>query len=436
MKTRKTRRDFLKKSVLLSTAVLTSGSSIRVHAAESSLLKIGLVGCGGRGSGAVVDAMSVDPNIKLIAACDIFPERANASLEGLKVKFGDRIAVTPETLFIGFDAYKKVLATDIDVVILATPQHFRPVTLRDAIAAGKHVFAEKPVAIDGAGIRMVMAAAEEARKKKLNLVSGLVNRYHEPVMEIIKRIHEGAIGKVISARAHRMGGQLWCRPRVEGDTEMKYQMRNWVNFNWIASEYINDVTIHQIDLALWAMGDPQPVAAIGMGGRLARRGADTGDMYDAMSNTFEFEDGSFLQAYSRQVPGAWSDAAAYVYGAEGQAALKATWLPGSGITGAHPFEPKKETISANQLEHKVLLDAIRSGGNVYVNNGHYMANSTMTCIMGKLAAYTGKRITWEEALAYEEKKPDSYAWDAVPPTLPNDKGQYKIAIPNIGWDFM
>lgn len=430
---KQSRRSFLATSAVISAAAVAGVP--RVHAAESSLLKIGLVGCGGRGSGAVVDAMTVDPQTKLVAACDIFPERAKASLEGLKVKFGDRIAVTPETLFIGFDAYKKVLASDIDVVILATPQHFRPVTLRDAIAAGKHVFAEKPVAVDGAGIRMVLAATEEAKKKKLNLVSGLVNRYHTPNIEIINRIRDGAIGKITSARAHRMGGQLWKRPRVDGDSEMKYQMRNWVNFNWIASEYINDVTIHQIDLCLWAMGDPTPVAALGMGGRTARRGIDTGDMYDCMANTFEFADGRFVMSYSRQIPGSWSDCAAYIHGSDGIATIKGTWLKGSGISGAHPFDAGKAEIPGGQYEHKVLLDAIRSGGNVYVNNGKYMANSTMTCILGKLAAYTGQRVTWEEALAYEEKKPDSYAWDAVPPTLPNEKGLYKIAIPNAGWEY-
>ena len=428
---KQSRRSFLATGAVLSAAVMTGMP--RVHAAESSLLKIGLIGCGGRGSGAASDALTIDPQTKLVAACDIFAERANASMEGLKTKFGDRVAVTPETLFIGFDAYKKVLASDADVVILATPQHFRPITLRDAVAAGKHVFCEKPVAIDGAGIRMVMAAAEEARKKKLNLVSGLVNRYYTPVMEIIKRIQDGGIGKTISARAHRMGGGLWKRPRVEGDTEMKYQMRNWVNFNWIASEYINDVTIHQIDLCLWAMGDPTPVAAIGMGGRTARRGIDTGDMYDCLANTFEFEDGRFLMSYSRQQPGAWSDATSYIYGSEGIATMKGQ---GSGITGAHPFKAGKAEIVPFQNEHKVLLGAIRSGGKVYVNNGSYMANSTMTCIMGKLAAYTGKRVTWEEALAYEEKKPESYDWDAVPPTLPNEQGLYKIAVPNVGWEYL
>ena len=436
MKSKRTRRDFLATNTSLATTALISTVVPHVHAGESSLLKIGLIGCGGRGSGAVLDALTVDPQTKLIAACDIFPDRAKASLEGLKTKFGDRIAVTPETLFIGFDAYKKVLATDIDVVILATPQHFRPITLRDAVAAGKHVFAEKPVAIDGAGIKMILAAEETARQKKLNLVSGLVNRYNTANSEIIKRIHDGAIGDIICARSHRMGGPLWKRPRVEGDTEMMYQMRNWVNFNWIASEFINDVTIHQIDMALWAMGDIHPVAAIGTGGRLARRGIDTGDMYDSMSNTFEFEDGRFIQAYSRQVSGTWPDVAAYIYGSKGMATIKASWLKGSGLSGANPFTPEKAKYVGRQYEHKVLLDAIRSGGKTYVNNGSYMANSTMTCILGKLAAYTGKRVTWEEALAYEEAKPSSYAWDAVPPTIPNEQGLYKIAIPHEGWTYL
>ncbi len=435
MSVKTSRRQFLQTTALLSCAASVGG--VHVHAGESSVLKIGLIGCGGRGCGAVSDAMTIDPNTKLVAAADLFRERGEPAIEGLKQKFGSRVTVDKNSFFDGFEGYKNVLKSDIDVVILATPQLFRPYTLRDAIAANKHVFCEKPVAVDGVGLRMVMAACEEARKKKLNIVSGLVNRYYTSIQDIVKRIHDGAIGDVLCTRAQRMGSNgIWKRPRLEGDTEMQYQMRNWVNFNWIASEYINDVTIHQIDVALWCMGDVTPVAGIGMGGRLARRELDTGDMYDSMATTYEFEDGRFLQSYSRQIPGAWSDNTSYIYGSKGRAVIRddgrLLQLIGKGID----YKPIKWQIRAYQYEHKVLLDAIRSGGEVYVNNGNYMANSTGTCLLGKLAAYTGKRVTWDEMLAYEEGKPKSWTWDAVPPTLPNEKGMYKIAIPNEGWGYL
>ncbi|MDO5565183.1 MAG: Gfo/Idh/MocA family oxidoreductase [Planctomycetia bacterium] len=433
-KQNRTRRNFMKTTLALG-AASTLGVTRGAHAASSDVIKIGLIGCGGRGSGAVVDAMTIDPNVKLIAAADVFRDRGQASLDALKTQYGDRIAVGKDRFFVGFDAYKKVLETDCDSVILATPQHFRPMTLKAAIAAGKHVFAEKPVAVDGAGIRMILEAAQEAQKKKLNLVSGLVNRYHPANVEVAKHILDGDIGDVVCVRAQRMGGSLWKRPRVEGDTEMQYQMRNWVNFNWIASDYINDCSIHQIDVGLWCMKDPTPECAIGMGGRIARHEIDTGDMYDTLAVTYEFADGRFLQAYSRQIPGTWPDMRTYIYGTKGRAIIQ-----GGGrraeIIGPKPLVVGPSEIRGQKIEHKVLFDAMRSGGSVYVNNGTYMANSTMTCILGKLAVYTGKKVTWAEAMAYEEKKPTEYSWDGTPPTLPDARGQYKIAIPNEGWAYM
>ncbi|MDO4576076.1 MAG: Gfo/Idh/MocA family oxidoreductase [Planctomycetia bacterium] len=430
-----TRRNFLKTSALTTAAVAGFVGANRVYAGESSVLKIGLVGCGGRGCGAAGDAMAADENVKLVCMADIFEGKAKAAVPLLKERFGDRVAVTDDMIFTGFDAYQKVLEQDIDYVILATPQYFRPMMLKAAIAAGKHVFAEKPVAVDGAGIRMILEATAEAKRKKLNLVSGLCNRYQPSSRELVAKIQNGAIGEVVSAVANRMGGQLWVRTREEGDTEMRYQMRNWVNFCWMASEYINDVTIHQIDVALWCMGDPTPTAALGFGGRLARRQADTGDMYDAMAVTYEFEDGRVIQANSRQIPGAWGGAITTLHGSKGWAKIGNC---GSvlEIFGENASKPKREPFTGYMWEHKTLIDAIRSGGEVYVNNGDYMANSTGAALLGRMAAYTGQRVTWEEMLAEELPKPESWSWDAVPPTLPNEKGDYKIAIPARGWEFM
>lgn len=432
------RRDFLKTTAFLSTAALAGVSIPSVHAGESSELKIGLIGCGGRGCGAVRDALTIDPNVKLICAAEIFPERAESGLGLLKESFGDRIAVDKDSTFIGFDGFQKVLASDVDSVILATPQLFRPTMLKAAIEAGKHVFAEKPVAVDGAGIKMVLEAAEMAKAKGLNLVSGLVNRYYPTTIELMKRIHDGAIGNVVSAKANRLGGQLWRHPRQEGDTEMRYQMRNWVNFCWIASEWINDVTIHQIDVALWAMGDPTPTSCIGMGGRLARtekQYPDCGDMYDSMAVSYDFGDGRFLQANSRQIPGTWTDARTYLYGTNGSAIIGNS---GSqlDIMGPNAYKGERFKVPGTQMEHKALFDAMRSGGKTYVNNGKYMANSTGTCLMGRIAAYTGQTITWDDMLNDVQPKPESWSFDAVPPTQPNENGLYKIAIPGLGWGYL
>lgn len=439
--TQRSRRDFLKTSALVSASATLAatqlGATPRVHAGETQLLKLGLVGCGGRGCGAAIDAMNIDPNVKLVAAAEVFPERAKNGLEGIKAQFGDRMAVTDDSLFLGFDAYKELLKTDVDVVILATPQHFRPATVKAAIEAGKHVFAEKPVAVDGAGIRMIQEAAALAKEKGLNLVSGLVNRYSGVVQDCVKRIHDGAIGDVITARADRMGGELWKRPRVEGDSEMRYQMRNWVNFNWMASEYINDVTIHQIDVALWCMNDITPIAAYATGGRLTRRdNPDAGDMYDSMAVVYEFADGRNMYAFSRQISGCYSLAEATIHGSKGRAIIGNVGSKGIIWGPDGEYRSPRDTVPAGQIEHKVLLDAIRSGGETYVNNGHYMANSTMTCLLGKVAAFSGKRVTWEEALAMEEPKPESYSFDALPPTLPDEKNRYKIALPCAGWGYL
>ncbi|MDD3586533.1 MAG: Gfo/Idh/MocA family oxidoreductase [Thermoguttaceae bacterium] len=432
------RRQFLKKSVIGAVIAGSLGTIPAVHAGETSELKIALVGCGGRGCGAVKDALSADAHVTCVAAADIFPERAKAGIEGLRTVLGKRIAIPEDKIFIGFDAYKEILKLDIDVVLLATPQHFRPVMLKAAIAAGKHVFAEKPIAMDGAGVRLVLEAAQEAKNRKLNIVTGLTNRHCIPNREVIKRIYDGQIGKVVCARAQRLGSSLWKRPRLPNDTEMQYQMRNWVNFNWMAGDYINDVTIHQIDVGLWAMNDPTPTAAIGMGGRIARHGIDTGDMYDSMAVTYEFDDGRFLQAYSRQIPGTWSDSRSYIYGTKGYAIIGNVGSHAE-IIGEKPylFDRKLWDLKRRkEFEHAALYQAVRSGGSIYVNNAFYTANSTGAAVLGKLATYTGKKVTWDEMLAYEEKKPERYDWNATPPTVPNEQGLYKVALPGAGWEYL
>ncbi len=434
------RRDFLVKSALLSAAVTSSASltSPRVHASENNTLKLGIVGCGGRGCGAVDNALTADPNVKLVAAADVDEKRSSAQLDGLKAKWGDRVEINGDNLFIGFDSYKKVLEADIDIVLLTTPQHFRPKMIKEAVDAGKHIFAEKPVAVDGEGIKMIQDAGEVARKKGLNVVAGLVNRYGHSAQEVMKRVQDGAIGTVVTARGDRMGGPLWTRPRTEGQNEMQYQMTNWVNFNWLASEYVNDVTIHQLDIALWSFNDLQPLGAYSLGGRLARRGPDDGDMYDSMSTVYDFEDGRSLYAFSRQIAGSYSRAYTTINGSKGRAVIGNLESIASIVVDGKETKIPRGDVSGYVVEHKVLIDAIRSGGETYVNNTGYMTNSTGAAILARMAAYSGQYVTWDEMLASVGDKPSEYSWDGVPPTLPDERGRYKIAIPGAetSWGYL
>ena len=427
------RRDFLKQSSLLSSVAVVGLQTMQVHAAESGPLKIGLVGCGGRGCGAVVDGLTHDPNVKLVAVADIFKEKVDSAIKLLAERFQERIDVPAERRFIGFDAYKSLIPL-CDVVFLCTPQHFRPMTLKAAIEAGKHAFCEKPVAVDAPGIRSVLESAALAKEKGLNIVTGLINRYSSRVRDVVRRIHDGQIGPVVTARANRMGGPLWMRKREEGDTEMRYQMRNWVNFNWIAGEFVNDVTIHQLDVAMWCLGDEHtPVNAYALGGRISRTQPDAGDMYDTMSVVYEYADGRPLYAFSRQIPGCFNEASVRISGPKGGADIGNVGSGRVAIFGESPYDaPKEEGAGAYFNQHTTLYNAIRSGGKDYVNNLPYTAKATMAAILGRMAAYSGQKVTWDAALNSQESFTLSdYSWDAQPPTLPDEQGNYKLAKPGM-----
>lgn len=425
------RREFLKKSSVFLGAAATAGLVPKVYAAGSeNTLKIGLVGCGGRGRGAVIDAMNCgEANLELVAVADIFKEQAENSVRLLKNEIGDRVKVAPDMIFDGFQGYQSVIAAS-DVVFLCSPQLFRPMMLKAALEAGKHVFCEKPVAADPAGIRSALESAAYAQKHKLSIVTGLINRYSSRVRETVKRIHDGQIGPVVSTRANRMGGPLWIRPRMEGDTEFKYQMRNWVNFDWITGEFINDVTVHQLDVALWCVGDDlTPVKAFGTGGRLVRKGEGTGDMYDSMAVVFEYADGRPLYAFSRQIPRCYGSASAFAHGPKGFAEIGNVGWGRVAIGGENPFEaPQENRRSPYNVQHSTLIRSIRGGE--YANHLPYTAKATMAAILGKLATFSGKQMTWEEALNMESTFDVSKInWDFIPPTLPNEVGEYKITVP-------
>lgn len=258
------RRDFVKTGAILTAAgIVTRGAA--VHAAENNTIKIGLIGCGGRGRGAAQNALAADPNVKLVALGDAFLPNAQGAAEGLKAAFGDRADVKADKIFAGLECYKQVIP-ECDVVLLCETPHFRPLSLKAAVEAGKHVFCEKPVAADAAGIRSVLESSKIAKEKKLNIVSGLCWRYDKNVLDIMKRIADGAIGEITSIQMNHLVNRLWTRPRMEGDTEMMYQVRNWYNFSWLSGDFNVEQHVHNIDKGLWAMGDKTPIAAYGLGG--------------------------------------------------------------------------------------------------------------------------------------------------------------------------
>ena len=425
-----TRRDFIKTSgALAGGAVLGSLALERsAHAAGDGRLKVGLVGCGGRGTGAAANALTADANAVLTAVADPFAERIDGCLSGLsKQAVADRIKVDADHRFTGFDGFQKVIESGVDVVLLASPPHFRPQHLKACIDAGKHVFCEKPVAVDAPGVRSILETSKLAEKKGLNVVSGLCWRYHHAVKETMQRILDGAIGEVLSIQETYLTGTLWHRGREATDTEMAYQMRNWYYFTWLSGEFNVEQHVHSLDKALWAFRDEPPLRAYGLGGREVRKEQPKyGDIYDHMAVVYEYPDGKKVHSYCRQQGGCYSNVSDQFLGTKG----RATVTPDHVIEGANPWRFKGEGGNMYVLEHEALFNAIRAGKPI--NNGVYMARSTMLGILGRMVCYTGKAITWDEAMASTETlAPRSYAWDADPPTLPDADGKYAVAIPGV-----
>ncbi len=405
------RRTFIKTSsaaVASASLASTMVGARAVHAANSETLKIGLIGCGGRGTGAAVNALRADDNVKLVAMCDVFEDRLTTSRRNLsnhQVK--DKVAVTDEMCFTGFDGYKQLIATDVDVVLLCTPPHFRPMQLRAAIEAGKHVFCEKPVAVDGPGVRSVLETTQLAKQKDLSIVSGLCWRYDLGVRETMKRIKDGAIGDVVAVQENYLTGTLWHRGRDEKWSEMEYQMRNWLYFTWLSGDHIVEQHIHSLDKSLWLMDDEPPVRCFGLGGRQVRTGAEWGHAYDHFAVCYEWASGQKTFAYTRQMKGCYNNVEDYVLGTKGNARVLK-----HSIEGAESWRYRGAKPSMYDVEHKELFAGIRSGN--HINNGEYMSYSTLMAIIGREACYTGQSIEWDKALnSTTELKPRAYEWGDV-----------------------
>jgi predicted dehydrogenase len=411
------RREFLKASTAVLAGGALAGELTGVHAAGDDVLRVGLIGCGRRGTGAAEQALKADKAVKLFAMADAFDDHVQKSLSTLQKNsaIATKLDVTPERRFVGFDAYKQVIDC-CDVVLLTTPPHFRPLHLKAAVQAGKHVFAEKPVAVDAPGVRSVLATCEEAKKKGLSIVSGLCLRYETGFRETVKRIHDGALGDIFTLQANDYRGAIWVEPRRDSWTDMEWQMRNWYYFTWLCGDFNVEQHVHYLDVCSWVLKNEYPVRAIGTGGRQVRTGPEFGHIYDHFSVTYEYANGAKLFSNCRQQKGCNNDMSAQAVGTKGRAefAERKRGLAIKSPSGDWTYEGPESDLY--QIEHNELFASIRAGQPI--NNGEYMARSTLLAIMGRMAAYTGKVITWEMALnSKEDLTPPKYAWD-VPLSVP------------------
>ena len=382
---------------------------------NSETLKVGLIGCGGRGSGAAMQALKADPNVVLHALGDIFPERFEQCLQGLRKVHGDKVKVDDGHKFVGFDAYQKVIDSGVDVVLLATPPHFRPLHLEAAIKAGKHIFCEKPVAVDAPGIRKVLELAKLAKEKNISLVSGFCWRFDEAKRAVFGKINDGSVGEVMSIYNTYYTGGAWSFPRQAGWSDMEFQLRNWMYYTWLAGDHIVEQAVHSIDMMSWAMGDVLPVSAVGVGGRQVRTDALFGHIFDHFAITYDYANGAKGFHFSRQQENCERSYLVETFGTKGRALADCSRSVHK-IEGMNPWKYTGVQNDMYQTEHNELFASIRSGK--HINNGEQMANSTMLAIMGRMAAYTGRKITWDEALkSTESLAPELVNFEAPVPKI-------------------
>jgi len=407
------RRTFLGSSAALASAA----SMANAFPGGDDLLKVGLIGCGSRGTGAASQAMKADRNVKLWAMGDAFDDRLEQSLTTLQRdrEVAPKLDVARERRFTGFDAYRHVIEC-CDVVLLTTPPHFRPIHLRAAVHANRHVFAEKPVAVDAPGVRSVIQTCQEARRRNLSIVSGLCLRYDNGFKEAVRRIRDGALGEIQTLQANDYRGGIWVRPRQEGWSDMTWQMRNWYYFTWLSGDFNVEQHVHFVDVCAWAMGDRYPLRCYGMGGQQVRTGEEYGNIYDHFSVVYEYENGAKAFSNCRQQRGCWNNMSAAVMGTRGTGLLSERRRGLVLKTGGKEWVYEGAANDMYQTEHDEFFAAIRA--NRPINNGEYMAKSSLMAIMARMAAYTGQQITWEQALnSRQDLSPPRYAWD-VPLPVP------------------
>ncbi|MCB9841442.1 MAG: Gfo/Idh/MocA family oxidoreductase [Phycisphaeraceae bacterium] len=396
------RRDFVKAAAgavvaapaFAAASPFASSIARTAHAAGLDSVRVGVIGCGGRGTGAAANALEADPGTRITCLADAMEDRARACRDNLAgmADFADRAQVPDDRCHTGLDAYKRVLeADDVDYVILATPPGFRPEHFEAAIAAGKHVFMEKPVAVDGPGIRRVLAAADTAERRRLCVVAGTQRRHEDSYLAAMNEIASGRIGEVVSAHVYWNQGGLWVRDREPHHSDLEWQIRNWLYFTWLSGDHIVEQHVHNLDVANWAMGD-HPVSCMGMGGRQVRTGPQYGHIFDHFAVEYEYPGGRHVTSMCRQIDGCAGRVEERIFGTRG----RLTTRPGFAVVeGADPWRFAARNPNPYAREHADLIAAIRTD---YINEARRVAESTLTAIMGRMSAYTGKEITWEQAL--------------------------------------
>jgi predicted dehydrogenase len=412
----RSRRDVLKTASLASLATALSGPGLFAQGA-SERIRVGLIGCGGRGTDAALDCVTASPDVVIAALGDVFPDQLQWSLGHLKEKLAaqsrnDRLLATPETCFTGFDAYHKVLAAGVDLVILAAPPFFRPAHLKAAVEAGKHVFMEKPVAVDPVGVRSVMATADLATSKRLAIVAGTQRRHQAHYVEIMKRVRGGDLGELVSGQCYWNMGALWVERAaqnwanriVKRWSDLEWQIRNWLFTDWCSGDHIVEQHVHNLDVMNWAFGAP-PVKCTGMGGRAARTDPMFGNIFDHFAVEYEYANGARVLSMCRQTAKAAENISERVVGAKG---FSYTDSADGYIKGAKPYENEQASPNPYVQEHVDLVASIKAGKPL--NEGRQVAESTLTAIMGRMSAYTGRALSWEWVL-------NSSKLDLTPPHM-------------------
>lgn len=433
-----TRRNFIKTAGVATVGTLIPKSTILASesawAANSNTLKVGLIGCGGRGTGAAEEALNAEDNVILSAMADAFGDQLDDSYKKLKGKFAQKVQVADNRKFVGLDAFQKLIDSDVDVVLLAAPPAFRPEHLEYAVKAGKHIFCEKPFAVDGPGLRRVIMAAQQAREKNLSLVSGFCWRYHLPKRETFNRILDGQIGKILTAEATYNTGELWSKDRQSGWSDFEYQLRNWLYYNWLSGDHIIEQAIHSLDMLQWGMGDAMPIRVTGSGGRQKRTEAKFGNIYDHFAVTYEYSNGVKAYFSCRQQANTAPSYAVEFVGNEGKCIVDCR-TGAHEIRGKNPWKYADETKftdenaykqtkvrSMYQQEHDELFASIRN--NNPINDGDWMTRTNLIALAGRMAGYTGQTISCEQALcSMETLFPENVSWST--------KHDIPIAIPGI-----
>lgn len=435
-----TRRDFLKTSAALTGGLMLSGMPL-AQAANSltdDAIKVALVGCGGRGTGAAMQALLTKQNVRLVAMADAFRHRIDEAYKnltaddisdwsGVEGSIKNRVDVPEERRYVGFDAYKKAMQ-HADVVILATPPGFRPAHFAEAVEQGKQVFMEKPVATDAPGIRKVLEAAEKAKQKRLNVVVGLQRHYQTVYRRWVDMLQNGVIGDIVTSRVYWNMGALWVKPRKAGATEMEYQMDNWYYFNWLCGDHIVEQHVHNLDVSNWVK-QAYPVRAYGSGGRQVRVGPEYGEIFDHHIVEFEYADGSRMFSQCRQIPGTKEAVTEGFHGTNGSAPWPGQIQARNGYVIWNHDD--KNDPNPYQVEHDELFEAIARSEFKFAD-AENAAKSTMTAIMGRMATYSGQLIEWDAALKSGiDLMPAKLAWDAKPKVLPGENGLYPCAVPGV-----